>query len=83
MAEKKRVYEKPVIQDLGNMLSGSAQMPMGLCSSGDSPSEPQQSCTGGAGVSAACPDGNLFTEPQEVCQAGGIAANYCGWGSSN
>jgi hypothetical protein len=82
MTVKKKAYEKPMIQDLGRILTGSAQMPMGYCTSGDSPSGAQQECTGGSGVSTACVGGNLFNYPQDVCQAGGVAADYCGFGGS-
>ena len=79
---KKKRYEKPVIQDLGHILTGSAQVPMGFCTAGDAPSGAQLSCTGGTGVLTACNEGNLFLAPQDICQAGGVAADYCGWGSS-
>lgn len=81
MTAKKRTYQKPVIQDLGNMLAGSAQLPMGLCSSGDSPSEAQNVCQGGNGVATSCPEGNLFQMQENVCQAGGDPVDYCGFGS--
>ena len=81
MATEKKKYEKPVVQDLGQILSGAAQMPMGLCSSGDSPSEAQSQCQGGNSVSTECGGGNLFTMPENICQAGGAPVDYCGWGS--
>ena len=82
MTVKKRTYEKPVIQDLGRILTGSAQMPMGYCTSGDAPSGALQECAGGQGVSTACDLGNLFNYNPEICQAGGVAAEYCGSGAS-
>ena len=82
MTIKKKIYEKPVIQDLGHILTGSAQMPMGLCTTGDTPSGAVTECSGGTGVQTECSGGTLFNYPQDICQAGGIAADYCGFGGS-
>ena len=82
MTAEKKKYEKPLIQDLGKILTGSAQMPMGMCTTGDSPSGAVTLCQGGSGVQEDCPGGSLFNYPQDICQAGGIAADYCGFGGS-
>ena len=70
MKEKKRKYEKPVIQDLGRMLSGSAQMPMGSCIDGGSPSGSVIECESGGSVIST---GN--------CRGGGLPAT-CSVGES-
>jgi hypothetical protein len=82
MTIEKKTYEKPVIYDLGHILTGSAQIPMGYCSGGDSPSEPVTVCQGGSGVQESCPGGNLYSIPQNVCQAGGAAADFCSFGGA-
>lgn len=82
MTVKKKTYEKPVIQDLGQILTGSAQVPMGMCTTGDTPSGAVTLCEGGSGVQTECGGGSLFNYPQDVCQAGGIAADYCGFGGT-
>ena len=79
---KRKAYEKPVIQDLGHILAGSAQIPMGYCSGGDSPSGAVTVCQGGDGVMTDCTDGNLFDYPQGLCQAGGAADTWCSFGAS-
>ena len=78
---KRKAYEKPVIQDLGHILTGSAQVPMGLCSSGDFPSGAINECSGGNQVATDCVGGGLWHLPESVCQAGGGAADYCGYGA--
>jgi len=80
MTMKKKEYEKPVIQDLGQILTGSAQMPMGYCSGGDSPSEPISVCEGGTGVSFTCGGGNLYSISQNICETGGVASDRCDFG---
>jgi len=80
MTIRKKNYEKPVIQDLGQILTGSAQMPMGMCTTGDTPSGPVTECTGGNMVQTECNTGSLFNYPEDVCQAGGIAAHFCSFG---
>ena len=81
MTIQKKTYEKPVIHDLGQILTGSAQMPMGYCSGGSSPSGSITVCEGGAGVLSECNTGGLFDIPQSACQAGGTADDFCSLGT--
>ncbi len=47
---EKKAYEKPMIQDLGYILSGSAQMPMNTCTDGIGVSAGGSLCTTGTSV---------------------------------
>ncbi len=79
MTEKKRKYEKPVIQDLGNILSGSAQMPMSLCHNGNSPSGVGTSCDSGKTdtSSTSCGGGDWYNYTPNTCTNGVSAIDSC------
>ena len=62
MTEKKRVYEKPVIQDLGSILLGSGQMPLDRCSNGTTVSGPSALCGGGNSFETGCNAGGSIVE---------------------
>ena len=82
MTVKKKAYEKPMIQDLGRILTGSAQVPMGYCSGGDSPSGAVNQCVSGNGnLSVECNMGGLWHISYNVCQAGGGAKDDCSYGA--
>ncbi len=69
---KKREYTKPVVQDLGSMMIGSMQMPMGTCADGGSPSGASNICNGGSRVD------------NELCGGGALYSlvSHCEGGSS-
>ncbi len=78
---KKKTYIKPVIQDLGSMMIGSAQMPMGLCQSGITPSASGSECEAGSTVHA-CGGGGLHDTQAAWCLPGTTAASMCSEGGS-
>jgi len=80
MGNNKKLYEKPVIQDLGQIPTGSAQAPMGACTLGNSPSGAGGWCEGGQGVQETCAAGYFISQEETYCQMGGYAYEACSMG---
>ncbi len=80
----KKQYVKPRVLDLGSVRIVSAQMPMGLCQTGNTASQGSAAkCETGGNVETTCGGGGTFSVSTDDCLAGGGATNMCYNGVGN